>query len=68
MKEQKLYVCELCETQYKDKQKAIACENMHKKPVKVGNAAYHACKCDADGYPDRVEIEFSDGSKKWYKH
>lgn len=67
MREQKLYICEKCGTQYKEKDKAVRCEKMHKSHVKINNAAYHACKCEADGYPDRVEIEFSDGSKKWYK-
>lgn len=63
MKEQKLYVCELCGTQYKDKDKALECEEVHKVIGKIKNVSYHA---NGD-YPDRVEISFSDGKRIWYK-
>lgn len=35
MKEQKLYVCEFCGTQYGDKSKAKICEDNHKKVRKL---------------------------------
>ena len=63
MKEQKLYMCEYCGTQYKDKSKALDCERKHKQPDRVKNARYHA-GCD---FPDRVEIKFTDGTSCWYK-
>ena len=63
MKEQKLYLCEYCGTQYKDKKKAVECEERHKLAKEVKNASYHA-GCD---FPDRVEVEFTDGTRCWYK-
>ena len=63
MKEQKLYVCEWCGTQYKDKNQALECEKGHKAAKHIHNSIYHS-KCD---FPDRVEIEFTDGTRCWYK-
>lgn len=63
MKELKLYVCDCCGTQFKDKQKAKECENGHKIAIENKNASYHA-NCD---YPDRIEVKFSDGKCVWYK-
>lgn len=62
MKELKLFICEYCGTQYKDKEKAKQCEKSHNFATGISNAAYHA---NAD-YPDRVqdvsmlEIKFGD--------
>ncbi len=63
MKEQKLYVCDFCGTQYKDKKKAMACEKGHKLIARINNEGYHA----GGELPDRVEVEFTDGSRCWYK-
>ena len=63
MKEQKIYICELCNTQYKEKSEAVKCENGHKTPKKILSAKYHA-KCD---FPDHIEIEFEDGKCCRYK-
>lgn len=35
MLEQKLYMCEFCRTQYKDKQKALDCEKNHHIPKEM---------------------------------
>ena len=58
MKEQKLYVCEFCGTQYKEKSKALECEKNHHTPKTMRQPQYHAAKCSQDGYPDRIEIVF----------
>ena len=63
MKELKLFVCEYCGTQYKDKEKAKECEKVHKVANGINNASYHA---NGD-YPDRVEVHFTDGKSIWYK-
>ena len=63
MKEQKLYMCEYCGTQYKEKNKALDCEYIHKDAKNVKDAQYHA----GGDYPDRVEITFHDGTSRWYK-
>lgn len=67
MLEQKLYMCEFCRTQYKDKQKALDCEKNHYIPKEMRQLQYHASKCSNDGYPNRIEIEFDDGKTIWYK-
>lgn len=64
MKEQKLYVCDFCGTQYTDKEKALICEKGHEMPKRISDVRYHA----GGDFPDRVEIEFTDGSRCWYKH
>ena len=61
MKEVIFYECELCHTQYKDKEKALRCEQNHHKPVRFEYCRYHATKCSDDGYPDYIEIVFEDG-------
>ena len=63
MKEQKLYVCDFCGTQYKDKEKARICEKGHKMPKRISDVRYRA---EGDS-PDRVEVEFTDGSRCWYQ-
>ena len=57
MKEQKLYVCEFCGTQYKEKSKALECEKNHHTPKTMRQPQYHVAKCSQDGYPDRIEIQ-----------
>lgn len=54
MKEQKLYVCECCGTQYKEKSKALDCEKSHAKNPAIKDTRYHA----HSAFPDRVEITF----------
>ena len=63
MKELKLFMCEHCETQYKDKGKAKECENNRILPKEISDTKYHSM-CD---YPDMVLIKFSDGKVGWYK-
>lgn len=67
MKEQKIYVCDFCGTQYKDKQKALYCEKFHHSPRNFKNSKYHAASCPGGGYPDYIEIEFDDGKVIRYK-
>lgn len=66
MKEQKLYVCEFCGTQYGDKSKAKICEDNHKKCKKIIDTKYLAYKSDNTGRPHKVCVEFDDGSTQWY--
>lgn len=62
MKEQKIYVCDYCGTQYKDKEKARMCEIGHKIYSRISDVRHHA----GGGFPDHVEAEFTDGSRHWY--
>lgn len=63
MKELKLYLCEHCGTQYKEKEKAKECEKGHRTVKGIKDARYHA----GGDYPDRVEVVFTDGTACWYK-
>lgn len=67
MKEQKLYVCEFCNTQFKIKEEALRCESNHHSPKEMRQPHYHRANCSRDGYPDRIEIVFDDGKTIWYK-
>jgi hypothetical protein len=67
MKEQKLYVCEFCNTKYRAEWAALDCEKYHHTPKTMRQTQYHAAKCSQDGYPDRIEIVFDDGKTIWYK-
>lgn len=42
MKEQKIYVCDYCGTQYKDKEKARMCEIGHKIYSRISDVRHHA--------------------------
>ena len=66
MKEQKLYVCEFCHTQYGTKENAEKCENNHKECKLIIDAKYSAYKTDNTGRPKKVCVEFDDGSTEWY--
>lgn len=63
MKELKLFICELCGTQYKEKYNAEKCERTHLHVEDINQEKYHA----NGEYPDRIEIQFMDGKKIWYK-
>lgn len=68
MKEQMLYVCELCGTSYSDKKKAEECEAGHavlKKAKIVGK--YKSIKMVPDGMPVAIEVTFSDGRHRIYR-
>ena len=67
MKELKLYQCEICGTQYKDKEMAEECEQFHSIPKKVEAIKYRSIKCNFK-YPDYVNIAFNDGSIRRYKY
>lgn len=67
MKEQKLYVCEFCNTQFKDKESALKCENNHHTPREMIKSYYYRADCQQDGYPKKIEIMFDDGKTLIYK-
>lgn len=67
MKEQKLYVCEYCNTQFKEKTDAITCENFHHTPKEIAGASYHRAVSIPDGYPDIVMVKFDNGNIERYR-
>lgn len=66
MKETKLYICEICNTNYSDKSKCKQCEENHKKPVKIDKCKYLSYKSDNTGLPNQVTIMFDDGRCRTY--
>lgn len=67
MKENKLYECEHCHTNYADKEKAIECEKNHKHIMGILDIKYLAFKSDKSGLPNKIAIEFEDGTKAWFE-
>lgn len=58
-----LYTCDICHTDYANKEDAIKCEEEHCGVVQVTDYRIHVhCK-----YPHKLEIKFSDGTKYWYR-
>lgn len=67
MKEQKLYICEYCNTSYKDKKQCQACEKGHCKPVKIKDCRYISLNNNIKGYPNSIYVEMEDGTTQIYK-
>ncbi|SHN01229.1 hypothetical protein SAMN02746066_04356 [Anaerosporobacter mobilis DSM 15930] len=66
MKEQKLYVCDHCGTQYKDKNDCKGCEDGHKIPVAIDTASWVSIKQNGSGYPTKVHVAMSNGETITY--
>ena len=75
MKEKRLYTCEICNTDYTDKEKAKECEKAHIKPIEICEPMkYHSIYHKDDifsskgkNYPDWITIKFEDSSEHKYK-
>lgn len=68
MKRLELFVCEVCNTQYNEKSKALECEKSHKLPVSCAGHKYRSKKSNEKGYPDSVIVTFNDGSEAKYEY
>lgn len=55
------YVCEICGTEYDDKERCARCEYWHIRPVKIEGMQHVPLKQDPYGYPLSVDIEMEDG-------
>lgn len=71
MKIKTMYTCEVCDTNYEDKNKAELCEKTHK-VVEIERAEYlpyNSCNNDLKGFPLRIWVRAKDGTcavyKKW---
>lgn len=63
MTEKKLYTCDICHTDYADKEKAKVCEKNHKVSTVIKDFRYKP-NC---GYPNKILVKFVDGMERWYK-
>ena len=61
MKEIKKYRCEICQSEYLDKQAALDCEKCHHAVNKITEMRYLPKNLGRDGYPVTVSIQFDDG-------
>lgn len=61
------YICELCGTEYKEKETCARCEKGHKKPTGISGADFVSIKSDGSGYPARVHIIMDNGETITYK-
>ena len=60
-----LYTCQICNTDYADKEKAIACEKSHKTLEGATFAGEYKPKgMIGDGCPVKIRVKFK-GSDKW---
>ena len=63
MTKKELYTCDICHTDYREKADALKCEKEHLKCVKITDARYNA----HFNLPCKIEVEFSHGTKHWYR-
>lgn len=64
MKELKLYVCEVCHTQYAERQRAKNCEKSHVGEPKIVESCYSS---QNNKYPCKLIVEFKDGKRITYR-
>lgn len=67
MKEQTLYLCEFCGTQFKEKKTALECESFHHRAKEITGMSYHRATSVRDGYPDVLMVKFDNGETERYK-
>jgi hypothetical protein len=68
MKEKKLYTCEICNTDYADKEKAKQCEKEHKlleKATIIGE--YKPISMFPNGEPFKIQVKFP-GTDKFIEY
>lgn len=68
MTEKKLYTCDICKTDYADKEAAKQCEKNHKlleKATIIG--FYKPVKIIPSGEPTKIRVKFP-GSDKWLEY
>lgn len=61
-----MYQCEICFTEYADKDECKKCEVSHKKDCKIVEKKYPAYRNNLLGFPLKVRIE-AGGDFRWYK-
>lgn len=63
MTEKKLYTCDICHTDYANKEDAKKCEKEHIKCEGIADIRIHAHQ----NYPHKIEVRFADGKCIWYR-
>lgn len=68
MTEKKLYTCDICHTDYKEKDKAKQCEQNHKlleKATVIGE--YKSINSMPNGIPTKIKVKFPN-SDEWFEY
>ena len=67
MKAKTLYTCEICHTDYADRETAKKCEKSHITEVKESKMFFKPIHMGCGSYPYKIEVEFADGHKLHYR-
>ena len=58
------FICEICGTEYAERQKALVCERSHKTDLAIKSARYLSYGQAKTGLPCSIEVEYMDGKQK----
>lgn len=67
MKAKTLYTCELCHTDYADRQDAIRCEATHQVKLTIAEAKYQPVAINRGGFPIRITLRGENGRSALYE-
>ena len=67
MKKVDHYICEICGTEYAEREKCKQCEKGHKEPKEIINVTHRPVTMDQSGYPETIDLRMSDGETVRYK-
>lgn len=67
MKELKLYQCELCKTQYADKNEAKKCEEYHARDFKIDSLLYKGMNETSEKFPVKIWVKSKNGEERMYR-
>lgn len=67
MKELKLYQCELCRTQYTDKEEAKQCEQYHARGLEIDGCSYRGMNETSERFPVKILVKSKNGEGRMYR-
>lgn len=67
MKRHTVYRCEICGTDYNDRDQAERCEEYHKTDLVIEKVEYKPCDWVNHGFPDTVILKSKDGKTAIYR-
>lgn len=67
MKELKLYQCEVCGTQYADKDKAKQCEQYHARGLEIDGWSYRGMNETTEKFPVKIWVKSKSGEERMYR-
>ena len=69
MKEKKLYTCEICHTDYADKNRCRECEKSHNTNLQIKTLGkYKPIGVCSDGFPYSITVSTADGKREYTYH